>query len=105
MKIFRLLKRLLRSYWPRGLFRFPSFRFYKREFEIWSEGGQTMEGKFGAAKLGTGSGFTFRQAVDDHVSNVTKNREYYRLAKNGKDWHFYGCRLYDNPSDARKSFE
>jgi hypothetical protein len=69
------------------------------EFEVWSEGyaitgnssGATFEGKF--------KGATFRDACAEWAKTVEEPHLY-----NAKDNTYWGCRLFDNETDARRSF-
>lgn len=67
-----------------------------REFEIWSEG-YAMTGDHGGAHLmGKAIGRTFQEACDNYFK---KDRDY-----KSKRLTYWGCRLYNNEKDARKSF-
>lgn len=80
----------------------------KREYQIWSEGFLItgMEGVPAKAKLcGTGKGETFQEACDIFFNNrnhknYAENKKYY----NSKYLTYWGCRLFEKESDARKSF-
>ena len=85
-----------------------------REFEIWTEG-YAATGERGTAKMiGKGVGTTFDEAVKDYMNKnpthgIKENvrggyisEEYYQ--KRRSNWNIWACNLFDNESDARKSF-
>ena len=70
------------------------------EFSIWSEGYRATGGYGHAQYEGVGHGETFQEACDDLARRNQVFNKYYdpeRLTS-------WGCRLFDNESDARKSF-
>lgn len=96
---------------------FPRFKEIfapKKEFEIWAEG-YVATGEHGTATLvGKGTGETFDEAVRDYMSKTPNHgieeytkafrvtEEQYKNLKS--NWCIWGCRLFDNEADARKSF-
>ncbi len=83
-------------------------------FEIWVEG-YAATGEHGTAQMiGTGTGDTFDEAVQDYMKWNPKHG----IKENGRgryvsdeayknrrsNWNIWGCNLYDNEADARKSF-
>ena len=85
-----------------------------REFEIWAEG-YAASGESGTAQMvGKGLGSTFDEAVKDYMSKNpnhgieenSRNRYITEDAyKNRRsNWSIWACCLFDNESDARKSF-
>lgn len=76
------------------------------QFELWVEG-YAATGEHGTARfLGRWSGETFDEAVKKW--NATKNiRSEYgdlRWSDNDHMWSVWGCRIFDNEADARRSF-
>lgn len=71
------------------------------EFEIWSEG-FAVTGQSGEAMLmGRAKGESFEDACADHFDpNDPNDSKYYDPKRNT----YWGCRLFDNEADARKSF-
>lgn len=65
-------------------------------FEIWSEGFAATGQSGPAALLATVEASSFREACDKHLEN-SPNYD----AAAGTHW---GCHLFDNEADARKSF-
>lgn len=95
-------------------------RLMTKEFEIWCEGYRAT-GERGVAHLvGKSSAETFEEALEKHMiehprsgiekyqSNVVNDGEVLVNEKMRKmmepHYHIWGCRLFDNETDARKSF-
>lgn len=85
-----------------------------REFEIWIEG-YSATGEYGTAnKIGNGIGITFDEAVKDYMSRKPKHgieeneRSRYiseqAYQNRRSNWRIWGCNLFENETDARKSF-
>ena len=85
-----------------------------KEFEIWVEG-YAATGEYGTAQMiGKGFGETFDDAVRDYMSKNTNNgievndRDRYineeSYQKRRSNWNIWACSLFDNETDARKSF-
>lgn len=86
-----------------------------KEFEIWIEG-YAATGERGYAQLiGKGHGETFDEAVKDYMAKTPKHgieerrklkgEEFFREDhKPRSNWSIWGCLLFDNEIDARKSF-
>ena len=71
-----------------------------RKFNIWEEG-YACTGESGTAQfLGSVYAETFKEACDKFVAKHPEYREYYDPEKLA----IWGCRLFDNESDARKCF-
>ena len=66
------------------------------KYEIWSEGYIIQGGSSGAIFFGCEEADTFQEACDKHFLD---NKFY-----SSRGLTYWGCRLYDNESDARKSF-
>lgn len=84
-----------------------------KEFEIWSEGYRATGEDGDATFHGKYPGETFDEAVEYANSQSTLNAERYtpecfwpREAYNNRrsNWKIWGCALFDNEADARKSF-
>ena len=70
------------------------------EFEIWSEG-FAATGERGSAQLvGAASGLTFREACANFALEDEAFAEYF----DSERLTFWGCRLFTNENDARRSF-
>lgn len=70
-------------------------------YEIWCEGFVTMESRSGAQLLGIIRAESFKSAVikffNLHDKTVNDYFDEERMT-------FYGCKLFDNEADARKTF-
>lgn len=85
----------------------------KKEFEIWAEG-FAASGQFGQAQLlGKETARTFDEAMQQYMKkNPNRIRVSERYGEKGADGKMpviktytdWGCRLFDNEADARKSF-
>lgn len=71
-----------------------------KQWEIWSEGFRATGDSGGATLHGKEYGTTFRKAVITYASSNPDFDEYF----DKKDMTFWGCRLFDNETEARKSF-
>jgi hypothetical protein len=71
-------------------------------YQIWSEGWATTGQSSGATYHGTGTGNNFEEACKDFfvVRAWPKIDSYYHPGTNT----YWGCNLFDNEADARKSF-
>ena len=72
-----------------------------KQYEIWCEGFVTMESKSGAQLLGKVRSTSFKSAVVEFFNRHDKTVNNYFDEKNMR---FYGCELFDNEADARKTF-
>ena len=71
-----------------------------KEYEIWCEGFLSTDGNGKAFKLGNAKGVNFLDACKNHFAeNPSK---YFRITNGKPIW--WGCQLFDNEKDARKSF-
>jgi len=69
------------------------------KYEVWSEG-YVVTGNQDTAKLwGTVEAESFQKACD-YMFESKNNRKYYRP----ETLEIWGCRLFDNETDARKAF-
>lgn len=73
-----------------------------RKFEIWVEGFITMDGDSRAWKEGEQEAETFEEACDLYAESHPLFKQYYR--KQDGQPIYWGCSLFDNEADARKSF-
>ena len=69
-------------------------------YNIWSEGFIVMEARDGASCMGKSKGRNFREACKNFMKHHDPKNEYYD-SKNNTYW---GCKLFDNETDARASF-
>jgi len=69
-------------------------------FEIWIEGFQIQGNSSEAMFLGTSRGNNFEEACKSFV----ENNESFKKSYNPEDNTYWGCRLFNNEVDARKSF-
>lgn len=69
-----------------------------KQWQIWMEGWRVTGEHHRAQWVGDGVGETFREAVLEWYSR-TKDKHF-----NVVEFTIYGCRLFDNETDARKSF-
>jgi hypothetical protein len=74
----------------------------RKIYDIWSEGYLTsgMEGAR-ATYYGSYEGDTFREACENWAKTLGEDSKKYF---DKDDLRFYGCKLFDNGADARKSF-
>jgi len=70
-----------------------------KKYEIWSEGYRVTGGSSGARLHGTEIATSFKEACVKHMDN-DEDRKYFDEDR----VIYWGCRLYDNESDARKTF-
>ena len=71
-----------------------------KTWEIWSEGYVATGNSAGAYFHGTAKGSTFKQACKNFAKTDKEFKKYF----DPKTMDFWGCRLFDNAGDARKSF-
>jgi hypothetical protein len=72
----------------------------EQSFQIWSEGYSATGQSSGAINFGSESGKTFQEACDKFFAKDPRHRGYY----NSESLTYWACKLYDNESDARRSF-
>jgi hypothetical protein len=70
-----------------------------KEFEIWAEGFRTSGEQGFATILGKENAESWDEAVEKYME---KNPG--RIRKDSRGYTDWGCRLFDNEADARKSF-
>lgn len=68
-------------------------------FEIWCEGYAANSERCRAALLGKYEAETWDEAVGKYMADNPK-----RITKDSRGYTDWGCRLFDNEIDARKSF-
>lgn len=73
-----------------------------KQYEIWSEGFGDSRERHEAFFLGCGEGATFHEACINFMNTDKEHKELRYF--NVKDLTFWGCRLFDNEADARRSF-
>lgn len=71
-----------------------------KTWEIWVEGYSVNGNQSVAYFFGTKDAESFKNACDAFFSSEPKHATYYRP----EDLHYWGCKLYDNEADARRSF-
>jgi hypothetical protein len=72
----------------------------EKEFYIWAEGYRATGQSSGAICLGTAKGVTFQDACKRKASEDARFNSYF----NEEHLSYWGCRLFDNESDARRTF-
>jgi hypothetical protein len=72
------------------------------KFGIWSEGYIVSGNSSQANLIGTQEGKDFSDAIVKYAVDHPEFDEYL-LQKDG-NWYFWGCQLFDNEENARKSF-
>jgi hypothetical protein len=74
-------------------------------YQVWSEGYVVTGMESGATLLGTVVADTFDEAVQKVIDlTPEENRHFYYKHPEASQWRYWGCRLFDNEADARKSF-
>lgn len=71
-----------------------------KKFQIWSEGFETNGNSAQACFHGEGKGETFREACENFADMHPEFAKYF----NPHHMAYWGCALFDNEEDARKSF-
>ena len=69
-------------------------------FDIWSEGFRATGDSGDATHRGRAQGKTFREACERFADTHPEFKKCYNQEANT----YWGCRLFDNESDARRSF-
>jgi hypothetical protein len=69
-------------------------------YDIWAEGYADNGGCAGAIRLGSAQGKTFKDACKTFAEEEETFRQYFEE----EQMTYWGCRLFDNEADARKSF-
>ena len=71
-----------------------------KSFEIWSEG-YSCTGEFSTAQIhGISSGKNFKEACITFAMSDSDFREFF----DKDEMTYWGCKLFDNENDARKTF-
>ena len=68
-----------------------------KSYNIWSEGYRATGESSAAIRMGCGTGDTFKEACDKYFG---KHDNYY----DSKNLTYWGCRLFDNETEARTTF-
>ena len=72
-----------------------------KQWQVWIEGYSITGNHSGAELIGTFEGETFKEACLNWVATLsTQDKRIYNEERNT----YWGCRLFDNSTDARKSF-
>lgn len=71
-----------------------------KTWEIWAEGYITNGDRSRAMLLTTVEAETFQEACDKHFAIMDPTNYYY----DSKELRYWACRLFDNGTDARRSF-
>lgn len=74
-----------------------------KSFEVWMEGYAATDEYSPVYCLGIFQGTTFDEAVLNMLTIEPEYQKYYRKSDSGQHL-IWGCRLFDNEADARKSF-
>ena len=70
-----------------------------KTWQIWSEGYMATGGSSGAVYMGKSQGDSFKEACDNFFTSEDQKRSYC-----SESMTYWGCRLFENESSARKSF-
>lgn len=73
-----------------------------KQFDIWSEGYVDNGGRADATYFGSYVAKSFDDAIQMHMNSSPNDARFFR--KSETHWSFWGCRLFDNEVEARKSF-
>ena len=71
-----------------------------KQYQIWTEGYAATGESSGAIYHGLSKGETFKQAVENFIEENNWDKKLY----NSEKLTYWGCKFYDNESDARKTF-
>lgn len=71
-----------------------------KQYQIWTEGYAATGESSGAIYHGLSKGKTFKQAVENFIEENNWDKKLY----NSEKLTYWGCKFYDNESDARKTF-
>ena len=71
-----------------------------KEYQIWSEGFRVMEGSSGAILHGHAKGVD----LNDACKNLAKKDKEFAKNFSADRMAWWGCKIYDNETDARKTF-
>lgn len=75
-----------------------------RAIEVWTEGYSVTGNRSPAQRMGVYQAATFDDAVAQHLQTLdAEGQSFYRQSEDGV-WSCWGCRLFDNEADARRSF-
>jgi hypothetical protein len=88
---------------------------FMKLWEIWVEGwaGHVVQGEFGNAQLvGCRQAMTFKEAIEKFINDLPDQSHLPRYERTGWDRDefdlerltYWSCKLFDNESEARKSF-
>ncbi len=75
-----------------------------REFEIWSEGWVSSDGSGPARRLSTQTAESFDEACKKFIESDSEAKKYMYYNEERKQWIYWGCSIFDNATDAAKSF-
>lgn len=71
-----------------------------KAFHIWSEGYDTTGQSAPAMRHGVADGASFKDACIHFFGGLPKSKQYFDADR----MTYWGCRLFDNEAEARKSF-
>lgn len=75
-----------------------------KAIEVWTEGYAVTGNRSPAQRLGVYQAATFDDAVTQHLQTLdAEGQSFYCRSEDG-EWRCWGCRLFDNEADARKTF-
>ena len=72
--------------------------------QVWMEGFIIQGNSGGASLVGTYEASDFDDAVKQYNEDYKVDAHHLPADKRGDHWSIWGCRLYDNEADARRSF-
>lgn len=77
----------------------------KRMIQVWSEGYQATGERADAMLHGTYEAETLDEAVQKHIAGLSADqRKYWNKNPQTGNWFMWGCKVFDNETDARKSY-
>lgn len=77
----------------------------KKEFEIWIEGYKATGESAKASLVSKETAFSFHEAVQQYVNSLEPDQaKYWNYSKEHNVWTMWGCRAFDNETEARKAF-
>ena len=71
-----------------------------KQYDIWSEGFRTNGETSSAFFIGTSFGANFKEACNNFAIKNANFKKYY----SSNDLTYWGCKLFDNETDARVNF-
>lgn len=77
----------------------------QKEYEIWIEGYATTGNISEAVRVTKEKAFSFHEAIQQYVNSLEPEQaKRWNYSKDLNVWTMWGCRVFDNETDARKAF-